>query len=216
MKWLREKDFSLTSFSESFNEFEGKSLAHCEGYLYIQSRSLWRFPNHLWKRRYFTLRNDVLYFTKQKGDLIFEETTDKIEIEADTGIYPEESTKGSKKFFIRIAQGKQNYILCSADENDRNTWLASLLTVITEKYVINFKAGSYKSIRLNHKESRRITQRHSSFLPKSLTENDVCVHEFSRKNNNGTLVLQKAESLFNLSGYKEGVYDDRSSFVALV
>ena len=216
MKWSRDQDFTLTSFKETFNEFEGEKPKSCEGYLYIQSRSLWRFPNHLWKRRYFTLRNDCLYFTKEKGDLIFSDSTHKIEIEADTGIYPEDHTKGKSKFLIRITQGKQNYVLCSGDETDRNTWLASLLTVITQKFVVNFKAGCYKSIRLNYKPRPKVTQRHSSFVPKRVTDEDR-QNEFSRKLASGSMILNKAESLFNLStSHKDSTYYERTSFVALI
>jgi len=198
----------------NFNEFEGVNSNLCEGYLYIQSKSLWMFPNHLWKKRYFRLRNDVLYFTKNKGDLIFEDTTPAIEIEADTGIYPEENVKGKAKYFIRICKGKQNFILCSEDEEDRNMWLACLLTVITQKYVVNFKAGFYKSVRLNYKPKPKTHQRHSSFSPKRITDED----QFSIVDDKAPIVMGRAESLFNISptSAKEFPFShERNSFVAM-
>lgn len=199
------------------NSLEGINANLCEGYLYIQSKALWMFPSHLWKKRYFRLKGDVLYFTKNKGDLIFEDTTPAIEIEADTGIYPEENLKGKAKYFIRICKGKQTFILCSESEEDRNTWMACLLTVITQKYVVNFKAGFYKSVRLNYKPTKVKThQRHSSFIPKSrFSEDGEFAPQFARIEEKG---MTRTESLFEISPTqnKEFSYTtDRTSFVAM-
>lgn len=204
----------------NYNEYEGKSTNLCENYLYIQSKSVWKFPNHLWKQRYFTLRHDVLYFTKNKGDLIFEDTTSAIEIEADTGIYPEElECKGKKKFLIRICKGKSTHVLCSESEEVRNTFLACLLTVITQKYVVNFKCGYYKSVRLNYKPKVKAQQRHSSFVPTRRPSEEELLrdrHHFNRKEDHGSLIMNRTESLLNISPTgKEFPFGNRSSFVAL-
>ena len=199
------------------NSLEGINSNLCEGYLFIQSKALWMFPSHLWKKRYFRLRGDVLYFTKNKGDLIFEDTTPAIEIEADTGIYPEENLKGKAKYFIRICKGKQTFILCSESEEGRNNWMACLLTVITQKYVVNFKAGFYKSVRLNYKPTKVKThQRHSSFIPTSRYSEDAeFTPQFARIEEKG---MNRTESLFEISPTqnKEFSYTtDRKSFVAI-
>lgn len=202
--------------NNNYNSLEGINSSLCEGYMYIQSKALWMFPGHLWKKRYFRLKGDVLYFTKNKGDLIFEDTTPAIEIEADTGIYPEENVRGKAKYFIRICKGKQTYTLCSEKEEDRNTWMACLLTVITQKYVVNFKAGFYKSVRLNYKPSKVKThQRHSSFIPKSRFSDDEFTPQFARIEEKG---MGRTESLFEISPTqnKEFTYaNDRTSFVAI-
>uniref|UniRef100_A0A7M5V8V8 PH domain-containing protein n=1 Tax=Clytia hemisphaerica TaxID=252671 RepID=A0A7M5V8V8_9CNID len=202
----------------SFNELEGINSSLCEGYLFIQSKALWMFPNHLWKKRYFTLKGDVLFFTKSKGDLIFQDTTPAIEIEADTGIYPEENLKGKSKYLIRICKGKQTFTLCSESEDDRNTWLACLLTVITQKYVVNFKAGFYKSVRLNYKPNKAKThQRHSSFIPRKAPE-DGFDPKFSRIDERGSIIMSRTESLFEISPSqkKEFPFHERqTSFVEM-
>ena len=207
MWWLKEQDFKMTSCQETFSNMNERSSRLCEGYLYLQGHRLWRFPNHLWNRKYFTLKNDCLYFTKEKGELTFEDAKNKIEIEADTGIYPEESTKGKERYFIRITQGKQQYVLCSGKENDRNIWLASLLTVITQKFINNFKSEYYKSIPLNYRTRQNKIQKQKRLRSKS---DDDRKHEFSIKLKTGSLLLTKPESLFNLTtAPKEMAYRDK-------
>jgi len=224
MKYINEEHFTKKHSTITENIQDVLKLekvdtpkATLEGYLFIQSKSLWRFPQHLWKKRYFTLINDTLYFTKHEEEIINEENTaTRIEIEADSGIYPEENVKGKSKFYIRITQGKQNFILCSPDEIERNKWLSSLLTVITQKYVVNFKGGAYKSIRLNYKEKKQIPikQRHSSFVPRRFSDDDR-QNEFKIKTHFGSLVLTKAESMFNLNQARDTL-KDRKSLVAFI
>lgn len=98
----------------------------CEGYLYVQNRSFWRLPKHAWKRKYFTLKSDSLYMTECKNDAV--QDSDCIKIGLDTGIYPRDHAgSDNPKYYIRITTGKQNYTLRSCEEDDRNTWITSLL-----------------------------------------------------------------------------------------
>lgn len=120
------------------DEMNLPDITFCEGYLYVQNRSFWRFPKHVWKRKYFTLKSDSLYITECKTDNTAQNST-CIKIGLDTGIYPRDNINGRPKYYIRITTGKQNYTLRSAEENDRNTWITSLLTSMS-----NTIMGTYK------------------------------------------------------------------------
>lgn len=98
----------------------------CEGYLYLQNKSFFRLPKHAWKRKYFTLKSDSLYVTECKNDAV--QDSDCIKIGLDTGIYPRDHAgSDNRKYYIRITTGKQNFTVRSCEEDDRNTWITSLL-----------------------------------------------------------------------------------------
>lgn len=225
MRYIKEEHFNktlavdkiedITKIKSAEQKPSPKISTTLEGYVYIQSKSLWRFPTHLWKRRYFVLRNDCLYFVKDEKDKIHLDHAACIEIESDTGIYPEDNTKGKQKFYIRINQDRQNFILCFVDNVERNKWLSSLLTIITQKYMSNFKSGAYKSIKLNYNQKRHkpLRMRHSSFLPRRGSEDTR--NDIPFLNRFGSLALRKAESMFNLNRYTED-HKDRKSLVAII
>lgn len=175
MKMKQISVTSLNSIPEALNEFEGLKSTSCEGYLYLQSPGIWGLPTPLWKRKYCILRDDCVYMTKKYGDLIIPDVTSNIQIQSDTGIYPDEHYRGKYKYCIRITQEKQTYILCSKTENERNKWLNSLLTLITKKYIINFKSCAYETIRLPSKIKRKsiLSRRHSSFEEQAKDEVDA-------------------------------------------
>jgi len=110
-------------FCEDLRENSG-----CEGFLYVQNRNFWRLPKHAWKKKYFTLRNNSLYMTDSENDALRE--SESIPIGLDTGIYPIDNdvASGMPRFSIRITTGKQTYTLGSMEADDRDTWVTSLLT----------------------------------------------------------------------------------------
>nr|XP_047145334.1 uncharacterized protein LOC124818442 [Hydra vulgaris] len=121
---------------EVTNEHEGINIISCEGYLYMHIKSFWRPSGFTVKRKYFTLRKETLFITKQRGDLIFEDGSDnRIDIHSDTGIFSEENLKGKYQYGIRITNGKQSFLLSAANAEYRNAWLSTLLTVVTKKFV---------------------------------------------------------------------------------
>jgi len=140
-------DLPINSFVKSDSDDEGDEkdsignnlpeYTFCEGYLYVQNRSFWRFPKHVWKRKYFTLKSDSLYISECKNEITQDSTCIKIGL--DTGIYPRDNINGRPKYYIRITTGKQNYTLRSTEEDDRNTWITSLLTSMS-----NTLMGTYK------------------------------------------------------------------------
>jgi len=126
-----------TSCSKAHRSME---KTFCEGYLYVQNRSFWRFPKHVWKRQYFTLKNDFLYISECKSDNLYDyEKSTCIRIGLDTGIYPRDNINGNPKYYIRITTGKQSYTLRSMEESDRNGWMTGLLTSMS-----NTLMGTYK------------------------------------------------------------------------
>ena len=219
IKRKHSPDLSLTSYQlrDSIDTYD-KS---CEGHLYIQSKTLWKFPPYLWKRRYFVLQRDVLYFFKTRESMcedtdLDEQSSNLLKIQSDTGIYPEEScSKGFKKYLIRITHGKLNYVLCTSSEQDRNTWLASLLTVITRKFIGSLAKKPNNTKPVPKQKSKSLSARYSSFFP--APEDADCADDdavFLLKTSTGP--VYKAESMFDLSSDRRGnLYYSRSSFVAL-
>lgn len=179
---------------------KSRAMANCtrksemEGYLFMQNQVLWKFPMHTWKRRYFVLENDFLYFTKDVDEKVSLMKTAKIQIDADTGIYPEDSQRG--RFYLRITQGKQNYLLYTNDLNERNTWLNALLTIITRKYVVHFKSGAYKSLRLNYRRSSDVPNNRNSSYFRGLSAESL--------KKNMDKVIPKSISMFTIKHSDEG------------
>ena len=207
MKLLNEGMYiSNKTVTQTLNEYEGKIQTKVEGYLYMQCLCLWKFPTHLWRRRYFTLKNDTLYFTKDEKDILNQDKTSKIQIEADTGIYPEENKKGKSKYYIKIISGIQRFVLCSTSENERDEWLSSLLTVITQKYVTHFKGNKYSSIKLNlkSKSTKKATRISSEITPEITLD----------KKENGRLAIDRSESMFDLV-VENDLKEKRQSLVVL-
>ena len=145
----KEQEASTTPcVTELVNEFEGKTVLSCEGFLFMQQKSMFNLPFYGCKRRYFKLHHDCLYILKENIDVSSDGYANKINIESDTGIFPEENTRIKKKYSIRITQGIRSYILHAFEESDRNTWLSILLTIVTKKVVSTFEnnAGRLKNV----------------------------------------------------------------------
>lgn len=137
---VKSNSFDSSSSEESGDfdkEFFRNEITFCEGFLYVQNRSFWRFPKHIWKKKYFTLKSDSLYISDAKNDITPNSTCIKIGL--DTAIYPRDGINGSPKYYIRITTGKQNYTLRSTEEDDRNAWITSLLTSMSNNLM-----GVYK------------------------------------------------------------------------
>ena len=129
---------------DSLNDFEGKTLTNHEGYLYKKHQSVIGFPKSVWKKKYMKLKDGCLYITRTKGDVILHEKTKKVEIKPDTGIYPENDKKDKPRFYLRVNFCKKSYIFRTDNETERNTWLAALLTVMTQTFVKLYKQNSSK------------------------------------------------------------------------
>lgn len=137
-RFVKSDSFDSSSDSDDESLDKNYEFTFYEGYLYVQNRSFWRFPKHVWKKKYFTLKSDSLYITDCKNDLTTQNST-CIKIGLDTAIYPRDNINGSPKYYIRITTGKQNYTLRSAEEDDRNAWITSLLTSMSNNLM-----GAYK------------------------------------------------------------------------
>lgn len=197
----------------------------CEGLLKMQIHS-WKFPSWvwLWKRRYFKLRQNRLYFIEKQGDLLHPESTPYITIEIDTDICPEiQKGKLRDKYFIRIKK-KTTYVLQAYSEPEWTKWVAALLTVISSKYLRNFKIGRYETVKLKQApEKRQINRsRHSKTLDgdsgdkvgqQKLTTNDNIKNKINNVNNNQLQNLQKkpenTEPMLDLSSFTNRMLLDR-------
>ena len=197
----------------------------CEGLLKMQIHS-WKFPSWvwLWKRRYFKLRQNRLYFIEKQGDLLHPESTPYITIEIDTDICPEiQKGKLRDKYFIRIKK-KTTYVLQAYSEPEWTKWVAALLTVISSNYLRNFKIGRYETVKLKQApEKRQINRsRHSKTLDRDsgdkagqqkLTTNDNIKNKINNVNNNQLQNLQKrpenTEPMLDLSSFTNRMLLDR-------
>ena len=121
--------------NKDMNQFEGITLDHHEGYLYMQNYPTLGMLHNVWKKRYVTLKNGFLYFTEKKGDLIFHETTNKLELKSSTQIYQEDSHESEGKYYLRIIQHTKYFTFYTTNEDERNKWLSSVLTAMTQTYI---------------------------------------------------------------------------------
>jgi len=156
-------DWSMTMNNNNnsiWNEYLAADFSHpaaCEGYLYVQNRSFWKLSKHAWKRKYVALRRDSLYITEDKCDSVSEsEKIECIKIRTDTGIYPRDHEGEKNKYYIRITSGKQNYTLRSEVEDDRNTWITSLLMSMSNTLFGNSTASARQRASSSEKSDEEV------------------------------------------------------------
>jgi len=141
----KHTDSSHPSTTTTTRQPYSSSPSSFEGYMYVQNRSFWRLPKHAWKKKYVVLRDNVLYISECKNDTVYDQ--DYIRIDLDTGIYPLDHMEtggggvmvgdgglgsGQHRYFIRITSGKHTVCaLCSHNEDERDAWVTSLLTSIS-------------------------------------------------------------------------------------
>lgn len=106
-----------------------------EGYLFKQSRRMRKF----WKTRYFVLRNDGLFYFHSKLDKDGEPRgyipLKRLSVHLDVI-----KDKGRPKYCLRLGSGhsfKTFYCLCCFSNEERNLWVTSLLTAISQDMVSN-------------------------------------------------------------------------------
>ena len=170
------------------------SIEHhsCEGYLEMQKKGSWKMNGHIWAQRFFTLKNDSLFYAKDA----LGNKKKLLNIEIDTAIYSEEEEKDDIiHYFIRIANAQQHIHLRVCDESSRNTWLASFLTVVTKKLMCSYPEP--QSLYLREKlETRRASGNISV---------DRCLNKMSdkfwRRHSCVADKLKRSTSLFNLSSH---------------
>lgn len=106
-----------------------------EGYLFKQSRSVWK----LWKARFFILKTTGLFYYKKKsycsglalGVIPFKDISMQVDEVGDR----------RRKFCLKIHADGKTFSLCCFSEEERNSWMAAILTAVTS-YVIDQHEGS--------------------------------------------------------------------------
>ena len=102
-----------------------ENLSIKEGYVWKRTNLV---PlNRSWKKRYFVLNEDELFFFKEKGE---ESVSGKIVRILDVvSLMAEDFGFRRKKFGLRLrAKNKESYILSCSSEADRNDWITAVLT----------------------------------------------------------------------------------------
>lgn len=115
--------FRRPGYCENFTSKEDPLIK--EGYIWKQSKSTpW---NRRWKRRYFILSGDKLYFLKEKSE---ESVSAKIVRILDiVSMMVEDFGFRRKKFGLRLrANNKESYIVSCNSEAERNDWITAVLT----------------------------------------------------------------------------------------
>ena len=138
----RRTQIISTRFSFSCDKIHKLTLKHNYdevvedyGFFFVQNQCLWKAH---WKNRLLILKGDhVFLFKTKKG---FEKQwIDKMQIDENVGIYLERSESKHKdtEYHIRLVKGWKTYHLSTNSEEERDSWIASLLTVISRKLVEN-------------------------------------------------------------------------------
>ena len=115
--------FRRPGYCEEFTSKEDPLIK--EGYIWKQSKSTpWK---RRWKRRYFILSGDKLYFLKEKSE---ESVSAKIVRILDiVSMMVEDFGFRRKKFGLRLrANNKESYIVSCNSEAERNDWITAVLT----------------------------------------------------------------------------------------
>lgn len=115
--------FRRPGYCEKFTSKEDPLIK--EGYIWKQSKSTpWK---RRWKRRYFILSGDKLYFLKEKSE---ESVSAKIVRILDiVSMMVEDFGFRRKKFGLRLrANNKESYIVSCNSEAERNDWITAVLT----------------------------------------------------------------------------------------
>lgn len=115
--------FRHPGYCEKFTSKEDPLIK--EGYIWKQSKSTpWK---RRWKRRYFILSGDKLYFLKEKSE---ESVSAKIVRVLDiVSMMVEDFGFRRKKFGLRLrANNKESYIVSCNSEAERNDWITAVLT----------------------------------------------------------------------------------------
>ena len=104
-----------------------------EGYMFVQSNSVWR-PWSM-KAKYFILTNEYLYCFKRRGDLEAI-PCDVIKLDGTAVTIDEERRGMRKRYYIRLTTQrprKSLNLFCFMLE-ERNTWLTNILSVLAGKF----------------------------------------------------------------------------------
>ncbi|XP_068705924.1 differentially expressed in FDCP 6 homolog [Montipora capricornis] len=105
-----------------------------EGYLFKQSRTVWK----LWKARFFILKTTGLFYYKKKshcsglalGVIAFRDISMQVDEVGDK----------KRKFCLKIHADGKTFSLCCFSEEERNSWMAAILTAVTS-FVIERHEG---------------------------------------------------------------------------
>ena len=99
------------------------------GFFFVQSGCLWTAR---WKNRLLILKGEYIFiYRTEKG--FTDQWIDKMHIDSNVQIYLEESETREKIkiYHIRLVKGWKTYNLCTNSEEERDSWITSLLTVIS-------------------------------------------------------------------------------------
>ena len=153
------------------NEFEGITITTFKGLVEMQSRSL--FSSQIWKEKYLIVEDGYMYFLKDIKHSVDESTTLKVEMEPNSGIYPEENLDQKAKFFIRFTSSKHDISLAFSDHAVRDNLLICLMTLMTQQFVNGAKVipkrpSFYRKV--IEKGFNRLTPTSNSFKSKQKNE----------------------------------------------
>jgi len=115
--------FRRPGYCEKFASNEYSSIK--EGYIWKQSK--FTPLKRRWKKRYFILSGDKLYFLKEKSE---ESVSAKIIRILDiVSLMAEDFGFRRKKFGLRLrANNKEWFVLSCCSETERNDWITAVLT----------------------------------------------------------------------------------------
>ena len=153
------------------NEFEGITITTFKGLVEMQSRSL--FSSQIWKEKYLIVEDGYMYFLKDIKHSVDESTTLKVEMEPNSGIYPEENLDQKAKFFIRFTSSKHDISLAFSDHAVRDNLLICLMTLMTQQFVNGAKVIPKRSSfyrKVIEKGFNRLTPTSNSFKSKQKNE----------------------------------------------
>ena len=107
-----------------------------EGYLFKQSRSVWK----LWKARFFILKTTGLFYYKKKSHCSGLPALGVIPFKDISMQVDEVGDSKRRKFLLKIHADGKTFCLCCFSEEERNSWMAAILTAVTS-FVIDQHDG---------------------------------------------------------------------------